>query len=340
MLIPPGKDAAIEHHKEVIEQIKRYPDNYAVAYSDGSEINEKVGAASVMTMPHTAASACHMGGSSTSTIYAAEVYALMEALQLIGREAPGRKKAIVFTDNQAAIRAVANPGNESAQAYIFQAARAIDKLRSKGTKVELHWVPGHKDIPGNEAADLLAKHAAGEINEEIPWEVPTVPHLMLLRTAVKRKLRGVFKRKWSVDWLNAKHGQTLFELRKTPHKKNVDIYTDVPKVTASTIIRARTGAIGLKGYLGSIRLADTKDCECGRGKETVKHLVLNCSLPRMERGRRKMWGQFRQAPTDINETLSDRDTAQHIAYFLMRSGILGHLGRVNRSDRGKVALLQ
>ncbi|KAI4205855.1 MAG: hypothetical protein LQ350_000040 [Teloschistes chrysophthalmus] len=33
------------------------------------------------------------------------------------------------------------------------------QLQGFGTKVELHWVPGHKDIPGNVLADLVAKRA-------------------------------------------------------------------------------------------------------------------------------------------------------------------------------------
>lgn len=33
------------------------------------------------------------------------------------------------------------------------------QLRRFGTKVEFHWVPGHKNVPGNVLADLVAKRA-------------------------------------------------------------------------------------------------------------------------------------------------------------------------------------
>lgn len=33
------------------------------------------------------------------------------------------------------------------------------KLQQLGVDVHLHWVPGHRDIPGNELADPVAKKA-------------------------------------------------------------------------------------------------------------------------------------------------------------------------------------
>ena len=45
------------------------------------------------------------------------------------------------------------------QAYQIRTSQATKLAIDKGASVSIHWVPGHTDIPGNEAADRLAKEA-------------------------------------------------------------------------------------------------------------------------------------------------------------------------------------
>lgn len=94
----------------------------------------------------------------------------------------------------------------------------------------------------------------------------------------------------------------------------------------TTIIRPRTQAIGLKGYLGARRLAPTKECACKIGIETVKHLVLPCS--KYQQLRQSIWEG--NSPTDLREELGDKQKAIKIAVFLLRTGTLGQQGRVNK----------
>ena len=37
----------------------------------------------------------------------------------------------------------------------------INTLRARGVEVEIHWIPAHIDISGNEAADVAVKQATG-----------------------------------------------------------------------------------------------------------------------------------------------------------------------------------
>jgi hypothetical protein len=40
---------------------------------------------------------------------------------------------------------------------------AANQAIQKGAAISLHWVPGHKDVAGNEKADSLAKLAAKKL---------------------------------------------------------------------------------------------------------------------------------------------------------------------------------
>lgn len=66
---------------------------------------------------------------------------------------------IIFTDNQAAIRAVHQPKNQSGQ---FALGWINDELAlPSNRKVTIHWIPALKGVPGNKITDQLAKEATG-----------------------------------------------------------------------------------------------------------------------------------------------------------------------------------
>jgi ribonuclease HI len=95
-----------------------------------------------------------------STVYGTELKGIFLALQII--EATPElhdRKATVFTNNQSALRTMRKPSNTSGQ-YILRGIQLLDGLKARGINSEFRWIPAHRGIPGNEAADTAAKQAA------------------------------------------------------------------------------------------------------------------------------------------------------------------------------------
>lgn len=63
----------------------------------------------------------------------------------------------IFTDNQAAIASSAWPQRQSGQWLLRQISVRLVTLQQQGINVNIHWIPAHTGVPGNEHADELAK---------------------------------------------------------------------------------------------------------------------------------------------------------------------------------------
>ncbi|RDL35892.1 uncharacterized protein BP5553_06504 [Venustampulla echinocandica] len=149
-------------------------------------------------------------------VYAAELRGILSALQIAYKKA--HKAVIVFTDNQAAIRSVANPDSQFGQYILLQILWMIENMRRKGIEPELHWVPAHTGIEGNERADKAAKEATGwrrirgrERSREVDTDQTAYrpPSYSLVATirAVQNSLLLV---EWKEAWTNEKTGRELY----------------------------------------------------------------------------------------------------------------------------------
>ncbi|KAM3547578.1 hypothetical protein ARSEF4850_009934 [Beauveria asiatica] len=275
-------------------------------YTDGSGINGHVGAAAVapdlkldgINTKRTQ----YMGTSDVSTVYAAELRGLVLALQLVRdvhKTGATPSRCAIFTDNQAALQALLNPkcpsGHSGGSPHISECREM--RLPTKQPKKRRIPIWRHR-TPRN------------------PWTL-----LATTRTNIRQAMRVEWAQTWAID----KHGRDLFKLGVRPGKATLSIHNRTHRAISSVITQMRTGKIGLGAYLHSINKADSDQCTCGYGPQTVRHILLECRDWADERD--KMWAGKRPW-VDLKRILCSSSMAVQAAKMMIRTGLLGQFQAV------------
>ena len=168
----------------------------------------------------------------------------------------------MLTDSQSAITYLKGGPNAPLTTVGDNIWKLMKDIKSHGTSINFQWVPGHRDIAGNEEAD----QAAGEANTLPQNEVPV--DFATIKAALKRKT-------WD-EWIGSDELKSTFSYKITSGR---------PKGTASLsreledeviINQLRTGKSALSRkcptrYKG-MTPEHAKCLECGE-EESVAHLL-------------------------------------------------------------------
>lgn len=146
----------------------------------------------------------HLGGAKEHTVYEAELMGIMLGAELLKIE-DKITKGMISLDNMAAIAATGFTHSMSGHYLVnmVHAGMAEVKKRHKiwGKGLTVRWVPGHKGVVDNEAADEEAKKVArGE----------TSPAGQLPKSLKGRLQQSTSALKWLYgEWIKAEHADNF-----------------------------------------------------------------------------------------------------------------------------------
>ncbi len=280
-------------------------------YMDGSAIGGHVGAAAVAS-GIAQAQKCYMGTDETFTVYAAELQGLVMATSLARRARhndPDIWAVNIYSDNQAGIQAAEKPETQSGQYLLRDLVKGLDDLREKNIRVQIHWIPAHIGVPGNEEADRAAKEAA----QSPRMMIRPIYHLTV---TCKQLFKKRVMKEWANEWENGTTGRVTFSLEKEPTRKVLDKHTGVRRPISSLITQLRTGKIGLAHYLHRIGRHNSPRCPCDQGIQTVRHVLVECS--RTQDLRDELLGRT----NDIKKILGNSALVKSAAILILRANLL------------------
>ena len=118
----------------------------------------------------------HLG--TNKEVFDAEVFAIYQALRVIGQRQESGHRYTLFVDSTSAIDRVRTDALGPGQRFAIAAMEVCDRVLARDNDVTIRWVPTHLGVPGNEKADEFAKTAAsraapcsdGDVPDELRWE--------------------------------------------------------------------------------------------------------------------------------------------------------------------------
>lgn len=231
------KKAAVFGH-QIIDSI---PEGYCQIYADGAHNDAFTRAAVHVIIPGVKAfDRCwELKGNHLSS-YKAELVSLEKAVRIAIKS---RMDCAIVMDSQAVIKSVLNPRSSCTQSR--RILRLIDGARSV---IDIHWVPSHVGIPGNEHVDLVANQP-----DEIRGVVRVRPTLKDFKCCVSRALRRAWQSLWD-DSTNSFAAHVLFEY--IPSKRTHIVGT----TTARIMARLRTSYCAVNDFLFRHGLAVQSEC--------------------------------------------------------------------------------
>lgn len=184
-----------------------------------------------------------------STNYRAEVKALELATESVRENMEYMKDNIVFlTDSLSIIQALKDPKNQSLRTLCTNFTAICN---SKTCTVQ--WIPAHCDIPGNDAADHLAKEGSRKAQLDKATSL----------SEEKAILKMIYQRQWETAHPSYNKNDAIKKLRRSEQV---------------TINRLRTGHCRMKAHLHRLHIAESPLCACQQADMTSNHFLLDCVL--------------------------------------------------------------
>ena len=215
------------------------------------------------------------------SIMSAELYALDKGMTwlMLHKEILLTNKVVFLTDSRSSIEAMKN-SRPRYQSFLLnnikQKAQDLLTDTENSFEVTIQWIPSHVGIDGNEKADEIAKSAHG--NHHM---IPAVLDL----NDVKAIIKSAQHIRWQLKYDLVKHNLHIGPIKPIIEKWP---WSNIKKrQIETTLIRFRSGHVGLNGHLHRFNMAEDPLCQTCREPETIPHFFLTCRQYERQRIRLK-----------------------------------------------------
>ena len=240
-------------------------------FSDGSRQNDQTGLGYFICRQNKAEIASeHFRLPNHATVFQAELLAIKLACQTLLQLPDSHPRFVkIFSDSQAAIRALANHTTKSRT--VSDTANALDELAAKARSVTLCWIPAHKGYFGNTKADDLAKMGAGSTDPR------KLTQAYQSKASIKMQIKEAIYKEWGTLWSNSAGMKHSKEFYSGPHPGKAKFVYKLARLELGRFVRLITGHNNLNNFQTRIGLWHSKQCRfCQIDPETFIHLVHDC----------------------------------------------------------------
>jgi ribonuclease HI len=182
------------------------------------------------------------------------------------------KKLNFYIDNAAVVKTTYDISPTSGQWIGKHIKRNIDKWleEDEQRKIIIAWIPAHKGIKRNEAADKLAKAACSKMDT-----FKKTTRAYTLQTNKEENLR-----EWKDRWLETvRKGRFAWANRRPPAwKPPPHVHKPIKRNVFGRLMQARIGHAHIGEYYRDFNIPEEISCPCGATIQTRMHILSECPL--------------------------------------------------------------
>ncbi|XP_066902703.1 uncharacterized protein [Halyomorpha halys] len=203
-----------------------------------------------------------------STVFKAEVFAILSAALCPEVITCERNGITIFSDSLSALQALESPRVISNLVREYkQALKSLACLK----KLKLVWTPGHNEITGNEKADQLTRNGA----EHPP--IGPEPFLGISKSHQRKAVHDWRWKKAGKEWRDCIGLRQAKILLTKPSTSKTKWVLGLSRNEIRLLIRVLTGHCRLKRHLKICGVVhDETCCLCGQAPETALHYIADC----------------------------------------------------------------
>ena len=238
-------------------------------YTDGSKVEEEVGAACIIMKNNKVIANILRKLPSQATVFTAELTAIKIAITFIKQNKI--TNSAIYTDSLSAVLAIKKKKSNHLITEIQQIYR---NFKTENNNTIICWIPSHVGIPGNELADRTAKEALSLQQKSYP---------IIPANDVKTHIKNIFRQQKITEY-NEINANNLWLKHTLPEIKSHPPSLSQGRKNNMKIIRLQIGHTNIThNYL--YKNEPKPRCTLCAELLTVKHILLECDELRETRGK-------------------------------------------------------